>query len=84
MHRTIIMQLRVRNAAGTVMLLSGLPAFAQPSGQSSAASEPPPPTPPYLNVPSDPTWFVAGFVTGLVVGAIGAKVLGGFKSNSPG
>lgn len=75
------MQVRLRTQSGLIVLLTGLPAWAQTGTQTSTASVP-------ASAPegsngtkvNDPTWFVAGFVTGLVVGAIGVKVFGGSKS----
>jgi hypothetical protein len=79
------MQTKLRTVGGTIVVLSGLPAWAQTSTQTSAAST-------AASVPdgsngikiNDPGWFIAGFVTGLVVGAVAGKVFGGSKSNSQG
>jgi len=77
------MQTRVRTFSGAIVVLSGLPAWAQSGAQTSAAST-------VASAPDgsnstqigDPVWFIAGLVTGLVVGAIGAKVFGGSKSTT--
>ena len=76
------MDIKVRSAAGFIMVISGLPAFAQdrPTLPASSASAPPPPPPSGIMSPGDPTWFVAGFVAGLVVGYVAGKVLGNDKS----
>jgi hypothetical protein len=75
------MPTRIKTYSGAIVLLSGLPAWAQSGTQtgtsSSAASAP---TGSNSTVIGDPGWFVAGLVTGLVVGAIGAKVFGSSKS----
>ena len=77
------MDIRIKNAAGTVMLLSGLPALAQDAANlkatspASCASCPPPSG---VIVPGDPTWFVAGAIVGAAVGYLAAKVLGGKKA----
>ena len=77
------MDIRIKNAAGTVMLLSGLPAFAQDAATLKAtapvscASCPPPAA---VTIPGDPTWFVAGAIVGAAVGFLAAKILGGKKA----
>lgn len=77
------MRTRVRTCSGAIVLLSGLPAWAQSGNQSTTASSPASAPGGSNSIPiGDPVWFVAGFVTGLVVGAIGAKVFGGSKSTS--
>jgi uncharacterized protein involved in exopolysaccharide biosynthesis len=74
------MEIRIRNAAGVVLLLTGVPALAQEASALKAttpancASCPPPPPPPSVVTPTDPTWFVAGFVVGLVLGIVVTKV----------
>jgi len=77
------MQKRVKTFSGAIVLLSGLPAWAQSGTQtttaSSAASAPDGPNTSHIG---DPVWFIAGLATGLVVGAIGAKVFGGSKSTT--
>jgi hypothetical protein len=76
------MQTRVRTFSGSVVLLSGVPAWAQGGSQtgtaSSAASAPDGSN--IVHIP-DPAWFVAGLATGLVVGVIGAKVFGGSQAS---
>jgi hypothetical protein len=75
------MQTRVKTYSGAVVFLSGLPAWTQSVAQtratSTAASAPEDPN--AFKVP-DPGWFIAGFVTGVVVGVVAAKVFGGSKS----
>jgi len=73
------MQTRLKTFGGVVVLLSTLPAWAQTVAASAAASAPDGPNGVTIG---DPVWFIAGLVTGLVVGAIGAKVLGGSKSTT--
>jgi hypothetical protein len=75
------MEIRIKSASGAVLLLSGLPAFAQEStakvsAPTSCASCPPPPPPAVVVIPPDPTWFVAGFVVGAALGFLAAKVFG--------
>lgn len=77
------MDIRIKNAAGTVMLLSGLPAFAQEAANLKAATAAicascPPPA--GVIVPGDPTWFIAGVIVGAGLGFLAAKVLGGKKT----
>jgi hypothetical protein len=77
------MQVRLRTYSGLIVVLTGLPAWGQTGSQTAAASVP-------ASAPdgsngtkvNDPTWFVAGLVTGLVIGAIGARVFGGSKSST--
>jgi len=80
------MQIRMKNAAGGLLFLYTAHAAAQgTSATTSATVASAASTPPGTNVtqiPSDPTWFIAGLVTGLLVGAIGAKVFGGSKSTA--
>lgn len=77
------MRTRVRTYSGAIVLLSGLPAWAQSGNQSTTASSAASAPGGSNSIPiGDPVWFIAGFVTGLVVGAIGAKVFGGSKSTS--
>lgn len=74
------MQTRVKTCRGAIVVLSGLPAWAQSGAQTNAAST-------ATSAPDgsnsthigDPGWFIAGLATGLIVGAIGAKVFGGSK-----
>jgi uncharacterized protein involved in exopolysaccharide biosynthesis len=71
------MEVRVKNAAGVVLLLTGVSALAQETSAlkatapASCASCPPPP--PSVVIPPDPTWLIAGFVIGFVVGVVAAK-----------
>lgn len=76
------MQMRVRTYGGAIVVLSGLPAWTQSYAQTGTASTAAS-TPAGSNsvVINDPGWFIAGLVTGLVVGVIGAKVFGGSKSS---
>lgn len=71
------MRKRIIMSGGAIFFVSGLPAWAQtgtpPSTSSSAASAPE--APGVIKIP-DPEWFVAGLVTGLIIGVIGAKVFG--------
>ena len=70
------MQKRVQTFSGAIaLLLAGLPAWAQ-TGVASA-----PDGSNTVHIP-DPRWFIAGLITGLVVGAIGARVFGGSKSST--
>jgi hypothetical protein len=77
------MEFRTRSAAGTWMFLTTLPAFAQESTTAKASSTTGktscPPDCSSLIIPSDPTWFVAGFIAGLAVGIVAAKAFGGKK-----
>jgi len=77
------MQKRVKTFSGAIVLLSGLPVWAQSGTQTttaaSAASAPDGPNSTHIG---DPVWFIAGLATGLVVGAIGAKVFGGSRSTA--
>jgi hypothetical protein len=75
------MEIRIKSASGAVMLLSGLPAFAQESAAkisapTTCASCPPPSYPPAVVIPPDPTWFIAGVVVGAGLGFLAAKVFG--------
>jgi len=72
------MQKRVKTLSGAVVLLSGLPAWAQTGTASTVASAPDGTNSTHIG---DPGWFVAGLATGLIVGVIGAKVFGGSKSS---
>ena len=77
------MQTRLRTWSGAIVLVSGLPAWAQTGTQTGAASTAASaPDAPSVIKTGDPVWFIAGLVTGLVVGAIGAKVFGGSKSST--
>jgi hypothetical protein len=77
------MEIRIKTVTGAVMLLSGVPAMAQEvaalKASTAAGCASCPPVPASIATPGDPTWFVAGLVTGLVVGFIAAKVLGANK-----
>ena len=78
------MEIRVKNAAGAVMLLSGVPVMAQDAANLKAVTVAncascPKAVHAAAEIPSDPTWFVAGFIVGAVVGFVAAKVLGGKK-----
>jgi len=77
------MNKRLKTYSGAIVFLSGLPAWAQSGTQtstsSSAASAPDGPNTTHVG---DPVWFIAGLATGLVVGALGAKVFGGSKSTT--
>jgi hypothetical protein len=79
------MQMRVKTYRGAIVLLSGLPVWAQSGAQTGSASTAAS-APDGSNTISigDPGWFVAGFFTGLVVGAVAAKVFGGSKPNNQG
>lgn len=75
------MNIRIKNAAGAAMLLSGLPAMAQDTATLKAtvpancASCPKPPG--IVVPPGDPTMLVAGaFILGVIVGFVIAKALG--------
>jgi hypothetical protein len=74
------MELRIRNAAGAVMLLSGLPALAQETSALKASTVAGcascPPNHPNVATPSDPTWFIAGVIVGVGLGFLAAKVFG--------
>lgn len=80
------MEIRVKNAAGTVMLLAGLPAMAQEAVANKAASSVGYPTCPKIEcsvvTPPGPDVLFAlvAFGIGVVVGAALAKVLGGKKA----
>ena len=78
------MELKIRNAAGTLIFLSALPATAQETAAkvttTAACASCPPAYPPAIVVPPDPTWFIAGFIVGVVVGFVAAKVLSGKKT----
>lgn len=78
------MKFKVKNAAGAVMLLSGLPAFAQEvaalkaSGVSACASCPP--VSGAIIPPGDPTMLIAGaFIVGVLVGVVLARAFGNKK-----
>lgn len=77
------MEIRIRNAAGAWMLLSGVPAIAQEAtalkATTVAACASCPKTPNSVTPPSDPTWFIAGVIVGAALGFVAAKVLGGKK-----
>lgn len=74
------MEIRIRNAAGAVLLLTGVPVMAQEASALKATSPANcascPPPPPSVVTPTDPTWLVAAFVLGLVVGVVVTKVFG--------
>lgn len=69
------MQSRFKLGSGVIVLFSGSSANSQPTttGSSAPASAP---DPVHATVIGDPTWFVAGLATGIVIGAIGARVFG--------
>lgn len=77
------MELRIRNAAGAMMLLSGLPAMAQEaalkaSAVSACASCPK--VPGSIIPPGDPTMLIVGaFILGVVVGIVIARAYGNRK-----
>ncbi len=76
------MEIRIKHAAGSVMLLSGLPAMAQDAAlkatvATTCASCPPRNT--VVETPSDPTWFIAGVIVGAGLGFLAAKVFSSKK-----
>lgn len=76
------MEIRIKNAAGAVMLLTALPSIAQESVSKLSPSTGCASCPPNAAItapPGDPTWFIAGLVTGLVLGFVAGKVLGAKK-----
>ncbi len=77
------MQIRIKNAAGAVMLLSGLPVIAQDSTAAKVLTTTGcascPTSTLVVDTPGGPTWLVAGFVIGLVVGIVAAKAFGNKK-----
>ncbi len=77
------MELRIRSAAGAVMLLSGIPAFSQEAAalkaSTVAACASCPPNSPNVATPSDPTWFIAGVIVGVALGFLAAKVFSNKK-----
>jgi hypothetical protein len=74
-----VMQFRIRSASGALVLLSGLPAMAQEAALTTARCASCPPATPAVSIPNDPTFLVAGFVIGLVVGIVAAKAFGNKK-----
>jgi F0F1-type ATP synthase assembly protein I len=72
------MELRIKNAAGVWMLVSGLPAMAQESAALKATAVSPcascPKIPEIVTPPSDPIWFVAGVIVGAALGFLAARV----------
>jgi hypothetical protein len=80
------MQIRIRTHTGAIVLLSGLPAWAQSgtqTGVASTAASSPPEDPPKVKT-GDPVWFIAGFVTGFVAGVVAFKAFGGSNSGGQG
>lgn len=76
------MHIRVKTRTGAIVLLLGVPAWTQVDAQttSTTAAASAPPVSNSTGI-GDPGWFIAGLVTGLVVGAIGAKVFGGSRES---
>lgn len=78
------MEIRIKNAAGAVLLLSGLPVMAQ---EASALKASPvnacascPKTPGVITPPGDPTMLIVGaFILGVVVGVVIARAFGNRK-----
>ena len=70
--------IRIRSAAGAIVLLSGLPAVAQkpPAAAASAASASPTPNQPSVITPSDPTLFVILAAAVVLVGYVAVKARG--------
>lgn len=78
------MEIRIKNAAGAVMLLSGLPAMAQDAAALKASAVTGcascPPGGSIVAPPGDPTWLIAGaFILGVVVGVVVARAFGNKK-----
>jgi hypothetical protein len=77
------MEIRIKNGAGAVMLLSGLPAMAQEvvtlKASTAAGCASCPPVSAAVAIPGDPTWFIAGVIVGAGLGFLAAKVLGNKK-----
>lgn len=74
------MEIRIKNAAGAVMLLSGVPVMAQEAAAlkatTVAACASCPPAAAAVPTPGDPTWFIAGVVVGAGLGFLAARVFG--------
>ncbi|GEM_PF-4260365 len=74
------MEIRIKNAAGAVMFLSGFPAMAQEAAALKAtvvaACASCPPTASAVPTPGDPTWFIAGALVGAGLGYLAARVFG--------
>jgi hypothetical protein len=71
------MQTRLRTATGLVTLVWGGTSAAQgtaPTAAVCASCPPPPGMPLYTRIPDDPTWFIAGLITGLAIGYVAGKV----------
>ena len=78
------MEIRIKNAAGAVLLLSGLPALAQDAAALKAAAVNAcascPKAPDVITPPGDPTMLIAGaFILGVVVGVVAARAFGNKK-----
>lgn len=77
------MEIRIRNATGTVLLFSGFPAVAQEAAAQKASTTANCASCPVVHaaaeIPSDPTWFIAGLATGLVLGFVAGKVFSNKK-----
>lgn len=78
------MNIRIRNAAGAAMLLSGLPAMAQDTATLKATVPANcascPKTDGIVVPPGDPTMLIAGaFIVGVLVGVVLARAFGNKK-----
>lgn len=73
------MNKRIITHSGAIFLMSGLPAWAQTGTPASTSSSASAPGAPSVIIIPDPEWFIAGLVTGLLIGVIGAKVFGSSK-----
>lgn len=78
------MVIRIKNAVGTVMLLSGLPVIAQNTAALKATVPANcascPQTSGIVVPPGDPTFLIAGaFILGAIVGFAVARVMGNKK-----
>lgn len=80
-----MMESRTRPNAGVWLILSPLSAVAQSGPPAKAVTlmdcASCSPASQQVIIPSDPNWFVAGLVTGLILGVVGARVFGGAKRN---
>lgn len=78
------MEIRIKNAAGALMLLSAVPAIAQESGAAKASAvvgcASCPPVEYVVATPGGPTLLLAVFGIGILVGAGLAKLLGTKKA----